>query len=284
MTIVAPSLCFVHPPFLLSHSHVLFAAARSRRVRTWCFTAIQNDWQQHPHPLTPLTKPSGLRLSPPFIRKKAPKTKSQKNIAASKKIPARGVKTGVRMSASKGQATRLFIFNLFNCPFKKIGKKKQEKRFVLIFFLPLHCPGLGLCFRILPSTFQNMRWRPVPWNMLWVKGWQNPFSTNNDPDSTAEYNSEGKRCGNFWRKKISYLCQQCTHQKTSKTAYKPIVVPVFFFLWSRNSTRVVSISDLETREKHDVVKTRKLPSEEPLTIFYSPSGKWIWTPFPGQGN
>ena len=51
--------------------------------------------------------------------------------------------------------------------------------------------------------------------------------------------------------------------------------PRLFFLRSRNSTRVVSISDLETREKHDVVKTRKLVSEEPLTIFFSPSGKWI---------
>ena len=58
-----------------------------------------------------LLKPSGLRWSHYSHGKKLEKKR------ASKKIPTRGEKTGVRMSASKGQATSLFSLFFSRCPF-----------------------------------------------------------------------------------------------------------------------------------------------------------------------
>ena len=90
---------------------------------TVCYSfclCVQTFSSLHHTSLISLPQPSWLRLAPPFAREEASK-KLKKNIGASKKIPARGEKTGVRMSASKGQATSLFVY------FQRVPKYKQVK-------------------------------------------------------------------------------------------------------------------------------------------------------------
>ena len=68
------------------------------------------------HPTTPSRRRVGSGLPHRSHGKKLENQTPPKKKRASKKIPARGERTGVRMLASKGQATSLFVLR---CPFKK---------------------------------------------------------------------------------------------------------------------------------------------------------------------
>ena len=74
-----------------------------------------------PYPRSPhFPKPSGLRQVPPFAQEKARKK------GASKKIPTRGEKAGVQVSANKDQATSKVYFKAAKK--KNHSKKKQASK------------------------------------------------------------------------------------------------------------------------------------------------------------